>query len=239
MYKRDYSIDIARGLACLLVVVGHVPTIPSFLHTWIYSFHMPLFFIISGIVLNSNDYFPVFLKKRVKSLLVPYFALNLCAWIIETIIRVAGSVFASPSIGTRTIFDNFVGTIIGYRLTNYYYILWFVIALFFGLILAYGIVRIRNSFLWNVVIGISLIVCNAFIWRYVNGMPLSLDMVFLSTGFILIEYSMCSFIVNGSHGKMNIIGIPLLASAACVALIGSRYYGDVDLYKCQMGGYSY
>ena len=55
MYKRDYSIDIARGLACLLVVVGHVPTIPSFLHTWIYSFHMPLFFIISGIVLNSND----------------------------------------------------------------------------------------------------------------------------------------------------------------------------------------
>lgn len=150
--------------------------------------------------------------------------------------RVAGSVLASQSIGTKTIFDNFVVTIIGYRLTNYYYILWFVIALFFGLILAYGIVRIQKSILWNVVIGISLVVCNAFLWRYVNGMSLSMDMVLLSTGFILIGYSMRSFIVNVSHGKMDIIGIPLLAATAYVALIGSRYYGDVDLYKCQMGG---
>ena len=236
MDKRDFSIDIARGIACLLVIVGHVPTTPSLLHTWIYSFHMPLFFIISGIVLNTNDSFPIFLKKRVKSLLVPYFALNLCVWIIETIIRVAGSVIAFQSIEARIIFDNFVGTIIGYRLTNYYYILWFVIALFFGVILAYGIARIQKSCLWNVAIGISLIVCNAFLWRYVNGMPLSLDMVLLSTGFILIGYSMRRFIVNVSHGKMDIIGIPLLAAGACVAFIGSRYYGDVDLYKCQMGG---
>lgn len=78
MDKRDYSIDIARGLACSLVVLWHVPTTPSFLHTWIYSFRMPLFFIISGIVLNTNYSFLVFLKKRVKSLVVPYFALNLC-----------------------------------------------------------------------------------------------------------------------------------------------------------------
>ena len=71
MDKRDYSIDIARGIACLLVVVGHVPTTPSLLHTWIYSFHMPLFFIISGIVLNTNDSVKEFIKKRCKTLLVP------------------------------------------------------------------------------------------------------------------------------------------------------------------------
>lgn len=236
MDKRDYSIDIARGLACLLVVVGHVPTTPSLLHTWIYSFHMPLFFIISGIVLNADDSFSVFLKKRVKSLLVPYFSLNLCVWIIETLIRVAGSVFAPQNLEVRTILDNFVGTIIGYRLTNYYYILWFVITLFFGLILAYGIIKIQKRIIWNVAIGVSLIVCNAFLWKYVNGMPLSLDMVPLSTGFILIGYSMRSFSVNVSHGKMDIIGIPLLAAGCMCALIGSRYYGDVDLYKCQMGG---
>lgn len=45
--ERDKSIDIARGLAIILVVVGH-SGINQYFWNLIYFFHMPLFFFISG-----------------------------------------------------------------------------------------------------------------------------------------------------------------------------------------------
>ena len=47
MKEHDYSIDIARGIACLLVIIGHISSTPSQVNVWIYAFHMPLFFIIT------------------------------------------------------------------------------------------------------------------------------------------------------------------------------------------------
>lgn len=45
-------LDAAKGLGILLVILGHIyawnPNINrKILVTWIYSFHMPLFFIVS------------------------------------------------------------------------------------------------------------------------------------------------------------------------------------------------
>jgi fucose 4-O-acetylase-like acetyltransferase len=55
---RDQTMDALRGFAILLVVLGHMTqfTDPDFDHNlvfrMIYSFHMPLFFFISGYVIN-------------------------------------------------------------------------------------------------------------------------------------------------------------------------------------------
>ena len=80
----------------LLVVMGHSgmaePEIEShvvFLKKWIYSFHMPLFFFISGYLfsLTNPDFLKInaghFLFKKVKRLLVPYFALGLLSLFIN------------------------------------------------------------------------------------------------------------------------------------------------------------
>lgn len=39
-------IDIAKFGGIFLVIIGHLPTTAN-IHTYIYSFHMPLFFILS------------------------------------------------------------------------------------------------------------------------------------------------------------------------------------------------
>lgn len=63
---RDAAVDVARGLAMLLVVYGHALEIffskgtnfdVSSFEQWrdIYSFHMPLFFLISGMVFRKKD----------------------------------------------------------------------------------------------------------------------------------------------------------------------------------------
>lgn len=47
-------IDIAKGFACLLVIVGHTISPESAPYRYIFSFHMPLFFIWLGTRLNQN-----------------------------------------------------------------------------------------------------------------------------------------------------------------------------------------
>ena len=48
--NRLHWIDCAKGLGCAFVVWGHVAP-GTILTEWIFSFHMPLFFMISGILL--------------------------------------------------------------------------------------------------------------------------------------------------------------------------------------------
>lgn len=49
MEHRIGYIDIAKGIGILLVYIGHCDLdYKSNLFLWIYSFHMPLFFFISG-----------------------------------------------------------------------------------------------------------------------------------------------------------------------------------------------
>ena len=74
MSKRIEYIDIARGIGILLVVLGHndFGYISPFGYKLIYSFHMPLFFFLSGYFLNVSIPFLDFLKKRFNTLLKRY-----------------------------------------------------------------------------------------------------------------------------------------------------------------------
>lgn len=67
-------IDIAKGIAILLVIIGHCPQIGSPLISIIFSFHMPLFFILSGYTFRaarSKDELLLHLKKNIKHLYFP------------------------------------------------------------------------------------------------------------------------------------------------------------------------
>lgn len=68
--KRNVEIDIAKGIGILLVIIGH-GAIPSWSKDAISSFHMPLFFILSGYFFrNENPLTRV--QKDAKRLLLPY-----------------------------------------------------------------------------------------------------------------------------------------------------------------------
>ena len=68
---RDNTIDIAKGIAIILVVVGHCTLISGLPHRFIYSFHMPLFFIIGGSFYHEKA-ITVSLKSDFYRLIVPY-----------------------------------------------------------------------------------------------------------------------------------------------------------------------
>ena len=55
LQRRNPVFDIMRGIGILLVVLGHAGFPFS---GWIYLFHMPLFFLLSGWFTNRNTPFP-------------------------------------------------------------------------------------------------------------------------------------------------------------------------------------
>lgn len=62
-------IDYAKALGIVLVVLGHtgekVPLI-----TWLYTFHMPLFFFLSGLTFSTTR--KDFISHKITTLLLPY-----------------------------------------------------------------------------------------------------------------------------------------------------------------------
>lgn len=128
-------IDQLRSIAFFFVILGHV-ALPKGMQSLIYSFHMPLFFLISGLTVNREKLINTPLKdyiiKQTKSLIVPYFWMSfLCypLWYFA---------FHILSRSTEiTIWDAFVGIFAGNNIivSSTSNALWFLLVLFFANIL--------------------------------------------------------------------------------------------------------
>lgn len=86
--KRVEWLDSLRGVAMFTVVLGHVASLSKSMQTLIYSFHMPLFFMISGALFKVEKYSS--LKEcaidKAKKLLIPYcwlYAVNVPFWYLN------------------------------------------------------------------------------------------------------------------------------------------------------------
>ena len=75
--KRLDYFYLVRGIAIILVMLGHIYKNESnIIRIWLYSFHLPIFFVISGCLskhFGYKDYtISRYIKKKFKSLLIPY-----------------------------------------------------------------------------------------------------------------------------------------------------------------------
>ena len=70
--NRILWVDAARGIAMLLVILGHcIGSLNDPGYKFILSFHMPLFFFLSGYCSKKEEQFRPYLKKKARELLVP------------------------------------------------------------------------------------------------------------------------------------------------------------------------
>ena len=84
--KRLHYLDMAKGIGIFLVALGHMEDIATGTRVWISSFHMPLFFVISGILMAvknepSKD-LGIAVKKRINGIIVPYLWFSLSYFVI-------------------------------------------------------------------------------------------------------------------------------------------------------------
>ena len=174
-------IDIAKGIGILLVLLGHLLDNGHWLKSVIYTFHMPLFFIVSGMVLRPQ---PVIrkIRNRITDTLVPYFiwAVIFCGFGFKKMIYIG------------------YGTIAGLLHAGSSGVLWFLVCMFFASVFSQIIVtstekiKHRRAVLTAVMIITLLISMVMSIFHYkiiirgaTLGYPWSMDIVFLAVAFML------------------------------------------------------
>ncbi len=124
--KRIQYFDMAKGLGIILVVLGHIEYISDELRAWISSFHMPLFFMISGMLIcclrQSEQDMKTIVRKRFCGIMIPYISFTL----IYTLIDVLNLYL--HKITPDTFLTNIISGVTMYGSS----VLWFLPALFFS-----------------------------------------------------------------------------------------------------------
>ncbi|HSD39953.1 MAG TPA: acyltransferase family protein [Rhodocyclaceae bacterium] len=86
--ERIATVDNAKAIGIVLVVLGHASGVPPLMAVLVYAFHMPLFFFISGYLLSEarvQEPLSQQLRRLARDLLLPYllfFALSWAYWLI-------------------------------------------------------------------------------------------------------------------------------------------------------------
>lgn len=156
------EISIAKGIGIILMVVGHSGC-PPFLRDYIYMFHMPLFFIISGYCFK-NKYlsdFKTFANKRIIGLYFPFVKYGVLFVLLHNLFYRIGVFNADYGSGIASEFFNIktIGTHIAqiFLLINHEQLIspvWFISALFVGYFLFYFTKRFLNN---NILTGFVLL----------------------------------------------------------------------------------
>lgn len=201
MTKRIEFIDVAKGFGILLVVLGHNPikyTQPALID-FIFSFHMPLFFLLSGMFFRTDIDFLTLARRRFHTLLQPYLVTILMIYFVITFFS-----DVQLSLIVRHLAKS------AYASGNYldWAQLWFLPALFVLNLYAfvyYHVLYKRLGPLWA-----RVLVLAATLWLGVltlrsfwdtkvslagysftiNGLPFSLDLLLVIGTFFFIGYEM-------------------------------------------------
>lgn len=197
MEKRIGYIDIAKGLGILVIVLAHndLAGYHPTLHKFIYSFHIPLFFFLSGMFFRPERGFGETVKRRFNTLMKPYFFALFMIYLGEAA------------------FSNMTFPVIAGRIAKALYAtgkyidwvqLWFIPHLFVVAVFAwlawrfvFGRVKINwlRWLLMLVMLGVGVTAMPHF-WPFTApfigmeffGLPFSLDLVFASGFFFLVGY---------------------------------------------------
>ncbi len=172
--------DIAKGIGMLCVILGHLSL--SAINMVVFTFHMPLFFIISGYFMKKQDTRLV-IHKKFRQLLIPYFL---------TCLAIAGVSIVKDLLLGRTeelahnlllwCYAGFYGS--GNPYSHPFYVkaigaIWFLFAMFWSVVIYNGIMDRKGCSVWVLVLSLA----GYFSAKYIY-LPWSIQSAMLALVFI-------------------------------------------------------
>lgn len=211
MASRYSQIDIAKGIGIILIVQGHYWVLFYGLgevFNVIYSFHVPLFFFLSGIFMDYSDSLSQTAIKKSDSYLKPYFVALLFM-----------SIFIIPNENINPM--KYIGGIlygVGKTIPIKFLPLWFLPHLWTVSIFSFLLYRCTNlrskSIAFNAtVLGVMLCVGYLGIHTFWNnrfpgipilfpGLPFSIDLIFISSFYFLLGSLLKDYITGLKFNPM-------------------------------------
>lgn len=203
--ERNSYIDFLKGIGIFLVILGHHKNIIT---DWIYSFHMPLFFMLAGIFHKNEIKYVDFLKKKSKSLLIPYFTFALILFLFWLII---GRKFGESAMNNTPIIESFTGIFYGIEIKRISSMewgvpMWFLLCLFV----------ISNIFYFISKLEIKKVIIIEIIFIFISGisknylpvlLPWNIQRALVDITFYSIGFYYKDFIKDTKNKKSLSIGL--------------------------------
>ena len=144
MKSRRPIYDYAKGIGILAIVMAHcIQYFASMqgVNGWICSFHVPIFFVISGCIAfiqaDKNENFKEFIQKKFKTLIIPYIIFSL----INSILKL-GVLFVTKGITDEVIKEECIALFITGNGT-----VWFLVTIFFVYLINYFFKKVMKNLL--------------------------------------------------------------------------------------------
>ena len=237
--KRNYAIDVARGISLFFVILGHLVVDSTTIFNWIFSFHMPIFFILSGMCFNSEKYnsFLEFVKEKFKKRIIPYIAFTIFAIFMCFIIPSWKAIIGSKNalIVLEEIF--YYGQPEALRMGA----IWFLVALFFSEIILFLLNKFFKHFNLNKYLKFIIYIILALIGNQIlnilnlvniERLPFKIDTAITASVFMGIGYELNKINIFEKIKKYKVIGAIILL---VVGYITSYLNGYVNICNCSYG----
>lgn len=221
--QRIEYIDVARGVAMFFVLLGHTVNSDTWIKTFVYAFHMPLFFILSGQARSCQTRLSVGVKqscknfkKNFESMIVPYFIWGL----IYSAFSIKNCLYIGY--GTRETLIK-AGSLSS---------LWFLPVLFIACAIVEVVWPAANRFKSTVVIGIlgivfAVIGCFMPHHNY-YGNVWGIDIAFVAAAFMIIGWLLrpvCDRLLLRKD-----ISLPACFIALVLFVLGTKYLSEPGSY---------
>lgn len=215
-----------KGIGIIAMILGHCP-IPRLLNSFIFTWHMPLFFIISGFFFHPLKVVDS-IKRNFRSLLIPYLVTIVILFLLYILFN--DTIFTSI---TQAFESSIIGA--GSRgLPNYqdYYVgaLWFLQALFWCKFL-YDVIYIYCSDLYRPIFILIISSISTFIGGYLfiptNLLQGASALIFYEVGYQLYLKKILFLNYNNC----------LLLFTSLVLVTVSLLSGSMSMVRCFYGFY--
>jgi len=237
MKNRIGYIDMSKGLAIILVIIGHSSFVPNNAKLLLYSFHIPLFFFLSGFTLNVRKYetFSGYCLNKVKSLVIPFFLLNSFVFLFQLFVMYPDQVLSFDIL-------HFIKQLLISDRLHIYFQLWFLNVMFLAHVFSYFILKRRWNLSQWVIIILSLLVLvylGQKVYEREYYLIWNIDLVPVALIFILLGV----WTKNNLHQLEKYFSIYLLPIGLILTNYSSKLnyrvsgYQIVDLYYQQIGNH--
>lgn len=227
-------IDIARGIAIICIILGHLGV--GEINRVVFTFHVPIFFFITGYFTNDKLSIGEFIKNKARTLIVPYICACFAIILIGTIIS---AITQGPDAAIRTALEWIYASAYGAgdSYTEPFYIkgigaIWFLLASFWGSVF----LRISLNMKKGVRIAMILALFAVGYWSYQTWFwfPFSIQAGCTATLFMYIGYlvKQCKEVYSQLGAEVK---AAILVGASLVWLDFIRNFQTFWLVHCDIG----